>query len=256
MINKFKINDAIWAAELAAIAYLSQEKCLTALELRGYDAEYFDTNGVQAFVAWNDTELVYCFAGTNEPADWLRNLNFKKRTIVDNVKSHAGFRDGASQVSLEMMHAIYRRTGKKRSIIGIGHSAGAAFCVLFSNVVNKILNQKVFLFGCPRVGNYAFVEKYGADFPMTTWRIVNNNDAVCRTPPAFLGYKHVGTEVYLTSTGERIIDPPFWRHVLGQFIGRAKVFFTRGSKADGIQDHLMDGPSGYIEALKKSKEAQ
>ena len=58
--------------------------------------------------------------------------------------------------------------------------------------------QRVYTYGAPRVGTKRYVQN--VDLNITRW--VNNNDVVARVPPTWMGYRHVGSRMYLNAYGK------------------------------------------------------
>jgi len=94
-----------------------------------------------------------------------------------------------------------------REIWFTGHSLGAALATLAA--ARWAGTRGLVTFGAPRIGDSAFRD--AASVP--TWRVVNNNDAVCRIPP--WPYRHVGERIYVDRHGrsrrgttrmERVLD--------------------------------------------------
>jgi hypothetical protein len=84
-----------------------------------------------------------------------------------------------------------------------GHSLGAAMAVLAGARLGRSgIACSVYAYGCPRVGNAAFVQSYPPN--ATVHRIVNDNDAVATVPPAILGYEHVGQARCITEDGRLV----------------------------------------------------
>jgi triacylglycerol lipase len=72
---------------------------------------------------------------------------------------------------------------------------------------------------------------------------MNNNDIVCRMPPAWLGFRHHGEMIYFDCDGNKA-DGPSWRDFfkgIGQSWKRWKFF-------DGVVDH---GMPNYVQAIRK-----
>lgn len=60
------------------------------------------------------------------------------------------------------------------------------------------LPYALYTYGSPRVGDRRFVNFVGHNHT----RCVNNNDIVTRVPPAWMGYRHSGREMYLDRDGD------------------------------------------------------
>jgi triacylglycerol lipase len=246
--------QALRAAKLASAAYEPWEKCKEICEAQGFNRfEYFDDGNVQAFVAANSLEMVYCFAGTNEIADWATNLDLHKRLFIDvrnlflRMKVHSGFLKATESIREQMYFLMvdWFRPGMK--LTGVGHSYGAAICTLFTYKL-ALGNPEVFLFGCPRVGNKAFAKEYNLRHGNKTWRIVNANDCVSRVPPWRWGFRHIGRVAYLDWRGRLRSEPSFLRRGWNQIVGRIHKLWTLRILFSGVSDH---GMGAYIRKLSK-----
>ena len=138
------------------------------------------------------------FAGTNEIKDILVDIDFWQKTIpYDNtqtkIRVHKGFYK--SYLSVRIRILSYLIENKVKSLYVTGHSYGAALALLAAvDIQYNLPNIKieyVTTFGCPRIGNQAFVNSFNKRVP-NTYRIENGNDLVARIPPAFMGYRHAG----------------------------------------------------------------
>ena len=160
-------------------------------------------SGTQYFLRRDKDTLWIVFRGTDSPKDWKTDLAFWKKTIpYDNTKSnirvHTGFinaykTDGVRNKILESI------TDKTHYVKISGHSLGAALAVLCAVDIEYNFpgrDIEVFLFGCPRVGNKAFILSYNKRVNKTV-RIENGNDIVTKLPFAFMGYRHVGAKLHI-----------------------------------------------------------
>ena len=188
-------SEIIKSLNLAASAYrdiqpYTRSKALKMIE----DHE----NGIHCFIRKKDDTLWITFRGTDSLREWLSNLTFWKKTIpYDNMETeirvHTGFlntyktknvRDVILDAIEEDVHCV------KIS----GHSRGAALAVLCAVDIQYNYQDRdieVILFGCPRVGNNAFVKSYNKRVNKTI-RVENSNDFVTKMPFPFMGYRHVG----------------------------------------------------------------
>ena len=104
----------------------------------------------------------------------------------------------------------------------------------------------LFTFGSPRVGGKKFVNTC----VVPHYRFVNNNDLVPKVPPAILGFKHDGFEMYFNSGSKLALGYTFWQDMWDL----VKGFVSAWSKFkffDGLTDHGMDG---YIYLVDQNKE--
>jgi hypothetical protein len=126
----------------------------------------------------------------------------------------------------------------------------------------------VYTFGGPRVGNAAFAKCYNGlkseirnpksetnpkgeigngetgTLGERTWRVVFEEDGVCRVPGWLMGYRHVGQEVFIPTLGGMRMNPRLWFKVLSDLAGWMR-HWSQGSVAP-VADH----PVGrYVEAV-------
>ena len=81
---------------------------------------------------------------------------------------------------------------------------------------------------------------------MEAYRWVNNNDIVTRVPPAWLGYRHKGQEIYLNAFGKiRCLTP--WQRVKDRWRGILRGL--RNGNFDFFTDHSI---LQYIEHIQNA----
>lgn len=79
-----------------------------------------------------------------------------------------------------------------------GHSLGAALATL---AVARYPFFACYTFGSPRVGNQAFVDRLQG---RTVFRVVDDDDMVCKVPMESMGFRHVGQKCMLKGSAFRI----------------------------------------------------
>lgn len=162
-------------------------------------------SGIQYFLRRKADTLRITFRGTDSPKNWETDFTFWQKTIpYDNAESkiriHAGF------LNAYKMHGVRDKilesiTHDIHYLKISGHSLGAALAVLCAVDIQYSYpdrNIEVILFGCPRVGNKAFMSSYNKRVNNTV-RIENGNDIVTKLPFAFMGYRHVGAKLHIGS---------------------------------------------------------
>ena len=160
-------------------------------------------SGDKYFLRRDGDILWITFRGTDLAREWISNLAFCKKTIpYDNEKSkirvHTGFLNSYKSLGIrdKILESITRETHYVRIS---GHSRGAALAVLCAVDIQynfPACDIEVMLFGCPRVGNKAFVKSYNKRVDKTV-RIENGNDIVTKLPFAFMGYRHAGARLHI-----------------------------------------------------------
>ncbi|KAI8110030.1 hypothetical protein M9435_001710 [Picochlorum sp. BPE23] len=188
----------------------------------------------QAWIFWNTTNkrIVVAFRGTEQTEfkDLLTDASLIPSRIaaedgrlapsnqsMDEQSDpwvHSGFLRGYLSVASEVKEIVQQIVGQERNrweILFTGHSLGGALTTLCAYDIAKMEESKenklfssidVYNYGSPMVGGEAFTSEFNALLP-NCWRIVNENDAVCRLP-RFLGYGHVGGKVTLHRDGSAI----------------------------------------------------
>ena len=193
--TQFDLINAWWLAEASMLAYVTDANFVAdqfgraglpqLRTFRSSDVSSLDTEG---FIAHNDQFVIVAMRGTepDELKDFLTDLNLLQKKARDGGRVHLGFRAGLDEVWNEMSAHLNLLASDGRTIWFTGHSLGAALAVLAANRYGKAAG--VYTYGCPRVGNAEFAERY--DQP--TFRVVNNLDVVTELPPPLM-YRHVGT---------------------------------------------------------------
>ncbi|NLO49060.1 MAG: lipase family protein [Clostridiales bacterium] len=191
-----KIIDAM---ELSALAYKDIQPVYSNVSLAVID----DRCGVQCYLRRQAGTICISFRGSNSAEDWKTNLRFWKKTIPygntrSKIRVHSGFLYAyKNPLVRESIHGKMSEDIKR--ILITGHSQGAALAVLCAVDLEYNFPEKdieVILFGCPRVGNGAFVRSYNKRVCKTV-RVENGNDIVTKVPPKLLGYCHVGAKLHI-----------------------------------------------------------
>ena len=205
--------------------------------------------GIQASVTSDGKRAIVCFRGTNQPRDWLLNLNLGKVPFLsrkhtdDDIEVHSGFFVGHNSVKAKIYSKLNTlvESGECDHILFCGHSLGSALCVLsaFDYVNERNIPIDVVTFGSPRIGNIPFIENFNEN--IQCMRIVNDRDIVSIAPLKLMGFHHVGDVVHLKETGTLTEETGFFKRLSWRIQGAFDVDF-------GVRDHDM---SSYIEQIEK-----
>lgn len=182
------------------------------------------------------------FRGTQSPADWVANLEFKHvKHPWGNVE--AGFSEIYGPCSETVLSALrtMHATAPLRKVYVTGHSLGGALATLCAAdlaVSGVAPDPAVYTFASPRVGDPAFATRFNQACH-EVWRVVNTEDIVNTVPLAtplaeilripkylepaehlfaflnHLNYEHVGTPVDFTQHNGNIIG----NHQLLTYLG-------------------------------------
>lgn len=238
----FSANNAYWLAWCSRLAYYNKaaiEMILNAENMRLI--EFFDEQNTQAFIAVDAEKMIISVRGTDGLADAMTDINID---LVDGVggQVHDGFNTSASRLWKTVWQAVKNRGN--RSLFITGHSLGAGIATILTA---RLVQQKdepvngLYVYGMPRAGNKKFAKNFNSTFGKQTFRFVNNNDIVTRTPFRSMGYAHVGTFVYFDEYGQVRYTIGWWQKLLDRINGRFRDLFERGT--DGMKDH---GISEYV----------
>ncbi len=244
MINKlesqarrFSRVNALFLAWCSQIVYEDPHVIGLALREKNYDMiRMFDFQDTQAFVASNDDSMVVSFRGTSSLKDAMTDINVD---LVGGVggRVHEGFQIALNYVWQDLYKLILANRDK-RSLWLTGHSLGAGLACLATAKLVQEKDQPVnglYTFGMPRTGDREFAKNFNATFGDKTFRFVNNNDIVARTPFRSMGYSHVGQFKYFDENGRLRDDMNWWEKLLDRVHGRIDDLFELGT--DGIKDH-------------------
>ena len=236
----FARKTNLWMSVFSEIAYHPFEECHKRLtELGAGWIHHSDelSNGVDTefYLAVFPTYQVLAYRGSTDLTDWLDNADYKKVEIPwfgSRAKAHRGFTKEAGLAS-GLLRQFYH-TDKPLFITG--HSKGAAQALLESayRSAHSMPYAATYVYGSPRVFNWAAAGSYDFAAGNKTYRIVNNNDIVCRLPPRRFGYRHVGTHVHYDRNSNLVYNPSLGFVFLDRLIGRFNNF---SFYKDGTVDH-------------------
>lgn len=211
MVEMTFLRRSLVLAELAVIAYNDEAEATQAANAIGFsECELFDQNGAQAYRFRNQHDVIFACRGT-EPSEW-NDLHADARASMVLVSTfgrvHSGFNQEVNDI-WPLMEKLLEDNGLPAWFCG--HSLGAAMATIcaYRCQVSPIWTnpRELHTFGSPRVGckkyiNHAKIEHY---------RWVQNNDIVTRVPPAWLGYRHGGNEIYIDRNGRIKRLTGLWR---------------------------------------------
>jgi triacylglycerol lipase len=236
-------------SKAATLAYKPKQTAMEAVKADGYsmfqpfECRRTDTQG---FVCTNGTMAYVSFRGTESFRDLLSDIKFRKVKYPNGGMVHRGFYEAARSV-LNPINRVILSLPTPRRIIFTGHSLGAALALICADLL-PLNPGAVYLFGCPRVFGKDAALGYNERLGSKTIRYVNNNDIIPMIPPALLGYRHVGHEIYIDHRGieRRWIG---WRSkVIDRIVGRVKSPIL-----DGILDHSAADAYGNVAGLAENE---
>jgi triacylglycerol lipase len=214
-------------------------------------SKYLDNKGSQAYVLWNDEDIIIAFRGTepNELQDIIHDIKIKLVPSSSKVgKVHAGFREALDKIWPDVFKIISELTSfSDRKIYFTGHSLGGAKATLAAARCARLTNMPqpagLYTYGSPKVGNrlYTF---YIGEYCIPGARWVNNVDIVTKVP--IWPYRHIMKSNYMNHDG--------WikkYNLIQIIIDRLRGFFT-GLKRGKINYFVNHGIQKYIDNIEKN----
>lgn len=252
--NHFRSATAAHLAVFADLIYdIDADKPSLSVGDYLYRLRYISSHmaDVQAAVAWTDDHIIITVRGT-EPArlkDWATDFKFGLYQTAYGYGFHRGFYTGCCSIIYTIqaiLGRLYEDDGPMPILI-TGHSAGAGIGTIMADCLLQTGHpvQALYTFGSPRVGCLRFRKSFQSRFE-NVFRIVNNNDLVCRVPPQFQGYvsfgvpwSHVGDLWYFDHDGRlhNGADLNWWAKFWDRIEGRVES--VGDLCPDGINDHNM-----------------
>lgn len=229
------LHNAYHLARMCELAY-DDDPAGASLELSdAFDRiEPFDTGETEGFVAANDGHVVLTFRGTDEPLDWLNNLNFSQ---IDGFggRVHEGFALALDETWTTAWRKI-QRFHTDQPVWITGHSLGGALASLAAKRLQTdgLKAHATFTYGAPRCFNPAAAKA----FKQRLYRFVNHSDVVPHVPPpgVFINrYEHVGKLVHLLANGEIDETADDWEEMMERV-----AELSRGATAKALAGPLDD----------------
>tara|TARA_B100001113_G_scaffold353753_1_gene359617 strand:- start:8894 stop:9652 length:759 start_codon:yes stop_codon:yes gene_type:complete len=236
-----QMERALIAAKLSAHAYKTEKQAQAATKKMGFPwCKLISKDGAECLVVKDRNDLWFAFRGT-EPSklnDVMADLNLIKNAAKAGGKVHSGFQQEVNDLWMDILAEIEHNQQLKvqKDIYMTGHSLGAAMATI---AATRHAPVELFTFGSPRVGGPKFIK----NIKCPHLRFMNNNDIVCRIPPAWLGFKHHGEMIYFGRNGNKQ-DKPTWADMFYGILNSWKRF----KFFDGIVDH---GMPNYVKAITK-----
>lgn len=237
------LQRALVFAELSMISYNDQREADLAATAIGFsEAKLLDNDGAQAIQFSNIHDCVIACRGT-EPNEWndiQADANATLAVMGTLGKVHSGFNKEVDDL-WPLLEEVLRNN--RQTLWFCGHSLGGAIATICSFRCHRdqtLANPKeLHTFGSPRVGCGKFVTHINVKH----YRWVHNNDIVTRVPPAWMGYRHCGEEVYLDRHG-RIRQLTGVLRMRDRWKGILQGLFKW--KLDMLTDHSIHGYAEHI----------
>ena len=241
-----QMERALIAAKLSAHAYKTEAQAKAATKKMGFPwCKLISRDGAECLIVKDRNDLWFAFRGT-EPSklnDVMADLNVIKGAAKAGGKVHSGFQQEVNDLWMDILAEIEHNDQLKvrKDVYMTGHSLGAAMATI---AATRHEPEELFTFGSPRVGGPKFIRNINCPH----LRFQNNNDIVCRIPPAWLGFTHHGEMIYFDADGKKQVKPT-WKDLFKGILNSWK----RWKFFDGIVDH---GMPNYVKAITKLAKLQ
>jgi triacylglycerol lipase len=193
-----------WLSNASHLAYYKVHRLERELDRAGLNlVDYFTASSTQAFLAASDSYAILGFRGTESDnlADLKTDADIRLSPFENGARVHRGFLAALDQVWAEVDERLTEMTARGLSIWYTGHSLGAALATL---AAARRKPDALYTFGSPRVGDDGFARLLDT---IPIQRVVNCSDMATTVPGRFLGYRHVGDQVFMTSTAGLFVNP-------------------------------------------------
>ena len=237
-------------------------RALAAWSARAYVATTVSDRATdaQAYVTLDEEgDIIVAFRGSKTPQDFLQDAKFEQVMLAEIphgaedplVMVHEGFLEDFDAITVTLISQVrtYLALKPLAKIYITGHSLGGALAILCALEFSQqlLMPELVVTFGQPRVGNAAFRDLYNAALLNRTFRVINQNDIVPRTPGALLGYRHCGQEVFLRPDGQVEFNPAIAEKIIWDAVGLYGAY--RRLEDVLIRDHFIQQYQERIQGL-------
>lgn len=236
--QNFDLNNNYWFSEFMRQSYKDPVFVAQHCKKVGFsEVKWFDdpTWGTQAYIAYNSSDLVICFRGSeiNQTMDLITDAMFwpKASTSTEEGKVHSGFQGAFNAIWPQIFQVVetlavkMKGGGYTRRIWICGHSLGAALALL-ATVKLQGKARATYVYGMPRVGSKDFLK----NIKSPVYRIVNGTDFVPHVPPPFF-YAHPNQNViFIERNGMFVYQDKALRALRKLKIGILKALFRKLKK--------------------------
>ena len=215
------LQKSLLFAKLSQLAYNNIDVAKKQAKVLGFTTtEFYDKDGAQAYRFMSKANLVIACRGTQPTEFNDLKADLKALPVLAETVSrvHRGFKAEVDELWPMIKEDIDRKANLKKELWFCGHSLGAAMATIMSSRAkfDGALNDPIELF-----------------------------DIVTTVPPAFLGFKHHGTENYLNAYG-LIRTPTGWQLFKDKW--RGIWMGLKQGKIDSFSDHSIDEYIKHIES--------
>lgn len=233
-------------ANISAIVYNDLNtvtEYLKTNKIKYSSIKMFDKDNAEGYGIIMHDYVIIAFRGTGAKDNGELSVSAAFKDFLADVKAwpsesdtqgsvHSGFKTEIDKLWPQVTKWLGKKVTTKKLVI-TGHSLGAAMATICASRLHALgADLVLYTFGSPRVGDNIWAKQFDN---IEAYRIVNNNDIVCRVPP-FGYYSHVGFLHYITYDHHIKTDMTGWQ----MFKDRLKGIFKALSKFqpfDAVYDH-------------------
>ncbi|KAL5118906.1 hypothetical protein ACEQ8H_003229 [Pleosporales sp. CAS-2024a] len=169
---------------------------------------------VTGFVATDTTNklIVLAFRGSRSIRNWITDVVFPvvPTTICSTCLVSDGFWTSWLEAQSTVLTAIASAQAQypDYQLVATGHSLGGALASIAAGILrSQGKNIDLYTYGSPRVGLDAVADYLSKTTLGQNYRVTHLHDPVPKLPPAFLGYRHVSPEYYITAANNVSVTP-------------------------------------------------
>ena len=205
---------------------------------------------VHCLVVTKPGRVTFAFRGTADIRAWLvdANIELKPYPKRPGVKFHAGFAGTVEAIWDRLAPVAVQAVKDGKEIHVTGHSKAGAESCIFTYRLGMELAIKVkarYSFGEPRSLNRAGSRDYET-LTVPTWRVLDEDDLVCRVPWRFGLYRHVGQTAFMDRWGNMAENEPWYAHL------PSDIAAICASREAPFSDHGIDKYIDRLTAYKAS----
>lgn len=218
MSEPFSITEAITAARWSKMAYDHGPMFRGSYPSTTFNfIDLMPQTDVQCLVVTEPSRVTFAFRGTADLRAWLvdAQIGLSPYRFRPGVKMHAGFKSNVEAILPRLAPIAQAAQKAGKDIYVTGHSLGGAEGCIFTYRLGIELAIKVkarYSFGEPRSLNRAGSRDYET-LCVPTWRVLDEDDLVCRIPWRFGLYRHVGQTAFMDKWGNLAENEPWYAHL-------------------------------------------
>ena len=204
--------DILKLSQLASLSYEDENKFRESIT-DTQDITFYSIRETQFYVLEYENLTIITIRGTSNFRDGLSDIYVSKSNFDDvkneNIYVHNGFLTQYNFVKLIIFDIVVKKPNKHK-IIFTSHSLGASISTLLSTMLKTYFKDNIIVenitFGCPKIGNTAFVDYYSSIIDKSL-NYQYNNDIITMIPK--IGYTKFKNIIHLENGTHSFIHNTF-----------------------------------------------